>query len=92
MPDSASADSPGISPACFRYVGPAMSSFAGTASENQFKTATTGARALTFDQSQLGAIVSGSFWLATRFRHKRMAAGLECSPVGATEGRPRRPA
>ena len=40
----------------------------------------------------LGAIVSGSFWLATRFRHKRMAAGLECSPMGATEGRPCRPA
>jgi predicted MFS family arabinose efflux permease len=40
----------------------------------------------------LGAIVSGSFWLATRFRHKRMAAGLECSPLGATEGRPCRPA
>jgi predicted MFS family arabinose efflux permease len=33
----------------------------------------------------LGAIVSGSFWLATRFRHKSMAAGLECSPMGATE-------
>jgi hypothetical protein len=33
----------------------------------------------------LGAIVSGSFWLATRFRHKCMAAGLECSPMGATE-------
>jgi hypothetical protein len=33
----------------------------------------------------LGAILSGSFWLATRFRHKRMAAGLECSPMGATE-------
>ena len=40
----------------------------------------------------LGAIVSGSFWLATRFWHKSMAAGLECSPMGATEGRPRRPA
>jgi predicted MFS family arabinose efflux permease len=40
----------------------------------------------------LGAILSGSFWLATRFRHKRMAAGLECSPMGATEGRPCRPA
>jgi predicted MFS family arabinose efflux permease len=40
----------------------------------------------------LGAIVSGSFWLATRFRHKCMAAGLECSPIGATEGRPCRPA
>ena len=36
----------------------------------------------------LGAMVSGSFWLATRFRHKRMAAGLECPPAGATEGRP----
>ena len=33
----------------------------------------------------LGAIVSGSFWLATQFRHKSMAAGLECSPMGATE-------
>jgi hypothetical protein len=33
----------------------------------------------------LGAILSASFWLATRFRHKRMAAGLECSPMGATE-------
>jgi predicted MFS family arabinose efflux permease len=40
----------------------------------------------------LGAILSGSFWLATRFRHKRMADGLECSPMGATEGRPCRPA
>jgi predicted MFS family arabinose efflux permease len=40
----------------------------------------------------LGAIVSGSFWLATRFWHKSMAAGLECSPMGATEGRPCRPA
>jgi predicted MFS family arabinose efflux permease len=40
----------------------------------------------------LGAIVSGSFWLATRFRHKSMAVGLECSPMGATEVRPRRPA
>ena len=40
----------------------------------------------------LGAIVSGSFWLATRFRHKCMAAGLECSPMAATEGRPCRPA
>jgi hypothetical protein len=40
----------------------------------------------------LGAILSGSFWLATRFRHKRMAAGLECSLMGATEGRPCRPA
>ena len=40
----------------------------------------------------LGAILSGSFWLATRFRHKCMAAGLECSPMGATEGRPCRPA
>jgi predicted MFS family arabinose efflux permease len=36
----------------------------------------------------LGAIVSGSFWLATRFRHKCMATGLECSRTGATEGRP----
>jgi hypothetical protein len=32
--------------------------------------------------------MSGSFWLATRFRHKSMAVGLECSPIGATEGRP----
>jgi len=40
----------------------------------------------------LGAIVSGSFWLATRFRHKSMAAGLECTPIGATEGHPCRPA
>ena len=36
----------------------------------------------------LGAMVSGSFWLATRFRHRCMAAGLECPPAGATEGRP----
>jgi hypothetical protein len=36
----------------------------------------------------LGAMVSGSFWLATRFRHKCMAAGMECPPAGATEGRP----
>jgi len=36
----------------------------------------------------LGAIVSGSFWLATRFGHKSIAAGLECSPMGPTEGRP----
>jgi hypothetical protein len=35
----------------------------------------------------LGAIVAGSFWLATRSWHKCMAAGLECSPIGATEGR-----
>jgi MFS family permease len=40
----------------------------------------------------LGAIVSGSFWLATRFRHKSMAAGLERAPKGATEGCPFRPA
>jgi predicted MFS family arabinose efflux permease len=40
----------------------------------------------------LGAIVSGSFWLATRFRHKAMAARPECSPMGAAEGRPCRPA
>jgi len=39
----------------------------------------------------LGAIISGSFWLATRFRHKGMAAGLECSPMNTTEGRPCRP-
>src|SRR5436305_4777743 len=35
----------------------------------------------------LGAVVSGAFWLATRFRHKRIAVGLECPPTGATEGR-----
>ena len=35
----------------------------------------------------LGAVVSAGFWLATRFRHKSMAAGLERSPMGATEGR-----
>ena len=35
----------------------------------------------------LGAIVSGGFWLATRFQHKRMAAGLERPPITATEGR-----
>jgi predicted MFS family arabinose efflux permease len=35
----------------------------------------------------LGATVSGSFWLATRFQHKRMAAGLEYPSTGATEGR-----
>ena len=40
----------------------------------------------------LGAIVSGSFWLVTRLRHKCMAAGLECSPMGAKEGGPCRPA
>jgi len=40
----------------------------------------------------LGAIVSGSFWLATRFGHKSIAAGLECSPMGPTEGRPCRTA
>jgi predicted MFS family arabinose efflux permease len=40
----------------------------------------------------LGAIVSGTFWLATRFWHKSMAAGLECSAMGATEGGPSRPA
>jgi uncharacterized membrane protein YciS (DUF1049 family) len=34
----------------------------------------------------LGAIVSCGFWLATRFQHKRMAAGLERVPA-ATEGR-----
>ena len=39
----------------------------------------------------LGAMVSGSFWLATRFRHKCMAAGLECPPAGATESRHGRP-
>ena len=33
----------------------------------------------------LGAVVSGGFWLATRFRHKSMAAGLERSPMGAAE-------
>ena len=36
----------------------------------------------------LGAIVSGGFWLATQFQHKRMAAGLESLPSGATDGRP----
>jgi len=35
----------------------------------------------------LGAIVSGGFWLATRFQHKRMAAGLERPPIPATEDR-----
>ena len=40
----------------------------------------------------LDAMLSGSFWLATRFRHKCMAAGLECQPAGATGGRPSRPA
>jgi len=40
----------------------------------------------------LGAIVSASFWLATRFRHKSMAAGLECPPMGAAEGGPCQPA
>jgi hypothetical protein len=40
----------------------------------------------------LGAVVSSSFWLATRFRHKSIAAGLECSPTGAPDGRPCRPA
>jgi pimeloyl-ACP methyl ester carboxylesterase len=35
----------------------------------------------------LGAILSGGFWLATRFQHKRMAAGLEHPPTGAAEGR-----
>jgi MFS family permease len=40
----------------------------------------------------LGAVVSGSFWLATRFWHKSMAVGLECSPTGATEDRPCQPA
>jgi predicted MFS family arabinose efflux permease len=34
----------------------------------------------------LGAMLSASFWLATRFRHKSMAAGLECPPGGAIEG------
>jgi len=36
----------------------------------------------------LGAVVSAGFWLATRFRHKSMAAGLDRSPMGATEGGP----
>jgi predicted MFS family arabinose efflux permease len=40
----------------------------------------------------LGAILSGGFWLATRFRHKRMAAGLERPLTGATESRPSGPA
>jgi len=34
----------------------------------------------------LGAMVSGVL-LATRFQHKRMAAGLEHPPITATEGR-----
>src|SRR5262245_11396276 len=34
----------------------------------------------------VGSIVSSSCWLATRFRHKSMAAGLECLPMGAAEG------
>src|SRR5437868_9197026 len=34
----------------------------------------------------IGAIVSVGFWLATRFQHKRMAAGLERVPA-VTEGR-----
>jgi hypothetical protein len=34
----------------------------------------------------------GQPWLATRFQHKSMAAGLECSPMGATGDRPCRPA
>src|SRR5204862_4960992 len=34
----------------------------------------------------LGAIVSGGFWLVTRFQHERMAAGLESPPISATEG------
>ena len=33
----------------------------------------------------LGAVVSAAFWLATRFRHNSMAAGLERSPMVATE-------
>ena len=38
----------------------------------------------------LTVIAERIFWLATRFRHKSMAAGLECSPMGATEGCPSR--
>ena len=36
----------------------------------------------------LGAMVSGGFWLATRFHHKSMAAGLERPLTGATECHP----
>ena len=36
----------------------------------------------------LGAMVSGGFWLATRFQQKSMAAGLERPLTGATEGHP----
>jgi predicted MFS family arabinose efflux permease len=36
----------------------------------------------------LGAVVSAGFWLATRFRHKSMAAGLERTPMRAAEGGP----
>ena len=36
----------------------------------------------------LGAIVSCGFWLATRFQHKRMAAGLERPPAAAADGHP----
>jgi len=36
----------------------------------------------------LGAIVSGAFWLATRFHHKRMAVGLERPPAAPAESRP----
>jgi hypothetical protein len=39
----------------------------------------------------LGAIVSGGFWLATRFQHKRMAVGLE-RPTAAPAEAPSRPA
>jgi predicted MFS family arabinose efflux permease len=34
----------------------------------------------------LGAIVSGGFWLATRFQHKRMAVGLERPTAAPAEG------
>ena len=34
----------------------------------------------------LGAIVSGGFWLATRFHHKRMAVGLERPTAARAEG------
>lgn len=35
----------------------------------------------------LGAIVSGGFWLATRFHHERMAVGLERPTAAPAEGR-----
>jgi uncharacterized membrane protein YciS (DUF1049 family) len=36
----------------------------------------------------LGAILSGGFWLATRVRHKRMAAGLERPSAAPAESQP----